>query len=333
MVLLLFLSLVLAPLSTDAASNEPTRYDRHTFTSSKAKATTQVRLIQRYAASAQKDFDLYIDTNKASHLKSSQGNYKRAVDLVESTVQHIQKAVEYQNKYQFEKKSVFLAWQATIYRQYDMALQKTVEAYQMQHRLYQMSKGIESSELQYSNRYTKTRFKEKYGPEFRAILSRAVKGLDNPDNSKDVNTIIDRALSPKFDHPIDVISGYLTEKAARTIFERHFSGTALAENDIIKRVPSALGNTVSFTSIGKATYPYETQIRLLVLQLDVLTSLDEMYVDVTQVFDEYSNYVKDQKAKQVNNGQTKEPEQKPEEEKTCTTGTFFDPNHYLTCGK
>jgi len=95
-----------------------------------------------------------------------------------------------------------------------------------------------------------------------------------------VNTIIDRAFSPRFDHPIDVLSGYLTEKAARTVFDSYFSGTALAENEVIKRIPSAIGNTVSFTSIGKATYAYETQMRLLVLQLDVLTNLDEMYADM-----------------------------------------------------
>lgn len=45
-----------------------------------------------------------------------------------------------------------------------------LEAYQVQLRLNQMSKGIESSELQYRNKLTTTRFKGEYSAEFKVIL-------------------------------------------------------------------------------------------------------------------------------------------------------------------
>lgn len=73
-------------------------------------------------------------------------------------------------------------------------------------------------------------------------------------------------------------------------------------------VPSSIGNTISPSSIRSAKYPYEMQIKLLAIQLQLHKNLDDLFGEITQKFNGYSDYIEESKKPRP------APSNKPEQE-------------------
>lgn len=336
LVLTVIFSLIIAPLDSSAATKKVSRYDQGMYKSAKAKADLQVKLANQYATDAINSYNNYIKSKSNTTLIIAQKKYEFAMNSLENTVENTQKALELQHKYSIDTKTTFTKWQTAHYKKYDAALAQTMQAYQTSLRLYQMSKGIDSSDLQYASTMSNAIFNDMYGDVFKPLLTRAVKGWNERENSNDIHTVVDRILSPNFDHPVDVLAGYTTELATRIVFTEHLKGTNLQENKVIKAIPSAIGNTISITSIGDPKYKYETQARLLVVQFDLLVHIDEFYSDITDVFDTYTVQVKELKKQAANAKKAEDAakEKAAEEQKNkCTTMDFTDPSYWLNCKK
>lgn len=333
-ILAMVFALLISPLTTDAAVKNPTRYEQYTFTSSKVKVELQVRLANEYATKSFKYYNKYLDTQKKGDKKQSQGDWKRAMNSLENSAQNMKVALELQKKYNLDKN--FGKWQEKQYEAYDVALVNTLDAYRAQLRLVQLDSDIKSRDLQYQKILGKKVYLGEYGDVFDMYLGRTLKGWNDGEAYKNIHTIIDTILSPRFDNPIDVLSGFTVELTTQTLFDNYFKGTAVQENEVIKRIPSAIGNTMSVTTIGNPKYAYETQIKLLAIQLDLIMHMDDIFGDLTQLFDDYSSYVASSEKKKAEDAKRAAEEEKrkaEEQEIQCDDGPILDSNYFLNCRK
>ena len=82
-------------------------------------------------------------------------------------------------------------------------------------------------------------------------------------------------------------------------------------------LPSAVGNTISPTSINKFLYPYTIQIKLLAMQGQLHYHLNDLFAEITKEFDDYSLFIEKEKEKQKPS--TNSPKQEDETKIKCST--------------
>lgn len=289
LIFVLLFSTLLSPISIDAAQKVPTRYDEHVFNQAKKRVETSLKNAQKQALDTQKAYYQYIDYPTKSNQKLAIKSWERTSNSMTDYVKKMTIVIESNEKFKFD--STLSKWLEKQYKFSDEVWAEYILAYRLLYRIQQTQANITDDEL-------RAAFKLK-DHELYPLLSRLTKGwLDvTPGAPGNIHTFIDTLLSLKFDHPADVLSGYYTEKKLTDVYKEYFNGTELEGNKLLMSIPSAVGNTVSPTSVKSFSYPYHMQIKLLAIQLQLHHHLDDLFTEITKEFNDYGAFIESKKEK------------------------------------